>query len=74
MDDGLLADERPVPIAAEESPEQILARDPLVREAARILLDAVALLRQDPALAEALPFELPGKAEKAELAVVKEQP
>ncbi len=75
VDDGLLADERPVPTTdEEESPEQLLTRDPLLREAARILLDAVDLLRQDPALAEALPFELPGKAEKGELAVAKEQP
>ncbi|MDW8478813.1 MAG: carboxy terminal-processing peptidase [Xanthomonadales bacterium] len=58
-DDGLLADERP--IAAEEGETDLaeaLTRDPLAREAARILADAIELLERDAALAKALPFEL----------------
>lgn len=73
VDDGLLADERPVTPTPEEAPEQALLRDPLLRETARILLDAVAVLREDPALAEALPFELPeGDRAPGELAARKD--
>ncbi len=74
LDDGLLADERPVPVAEEEPAERAIARDPLLREAARIVLDAVDLLREEPSLAAALPFELPAKTREGELAAAKDRP